>query len=709
MRNAIAIRNAQMDEIANLQDCFDETNYAEKLANVAKDLRVYSTDSELRVLADERSGCVPSFAVFISKKTQLAECYSKFVKVVIPFVNGVRVHRVSQVAEIVKYLRNYEHEGSQVWFIERQIELVSNCRFNSSDLANALTLRSRSAACYEAFREFLVLPGQRLLQQLTKSVSDAEDVNYVQKLLDVHEPQQRQCVLMCHEVHVKSFIQYEAAPTTCSVAENVGRFTSTVLAVMCVCLFGGAKFCVRLLPDMNLTGAFLSDVLRSWCTVIRDGGGRVVAVIADNFGVSQTAFSNLMTDAKFPWRALSPEGQPIFLLYDTVHIIKSVRNSWISEQDRELLFRSFQSENAKLARWKCVESLCVENDQPLHAQAKLSAKAAHPNPMERQSASLVLQVFCDSTVASLRLNGASDTADFVELMVQFWKVSTVHALNLHIRHSDAYRQAVTRDDAWQFKFLSLTASLAQYMCPAYPERPKALTRDSANALYSTCHGLIELCRHLFTSNVKFVLLGQFNTERIEQQFGKSRQACNGTYLMSVRSLLEKHKLENLRILFDWNADEAAETSVDAASHSCKRCNGESFANTNILPLLAREIPDKVKQVLVYVAGYLTSKYCSCEEDSVDACFEYDSRGQMLNLMDCGRLSGPGDRLVTFVYFAYLSFLCLQSDSTPPCFHALMRSLSQIHAQYDLLHSASEAKLMCRALSNIMLTNFMPKG
>lgn len=206
--NRLAIRSAQPDEVAtfNDQDSFDESNYGDKLAAVSKDARVFSTDSEWRILADERSGSVPSFSVFISKQTQLAECYSKFVKVAVPFVSGKKVNKVSQVEAIVDYLRKYVHGGSQVSFIERQIELTGCHRFNPTDLENAFALRSKSSACYDAFREFLVLPDRRILQRWKKPVSDIENVPSVEEMLDVHEPQQRQCVLLSDEDNVKPMI-----------------------------------------------------------------------------------------------------------------------------------------------------------------------------------------------------------------------------------------------------------------------------------------------------------------------------------------------------------------------------------------------------------------------------------------------------------------------------------------------------------------------
>ena len=165
-----------------------------------------------------------------------------------------------------------------------------------------------------------------------------------------------------------------------------------------------------------------------------------------------------------------------------------------------------------------------------------------------------------------------------------------------------------------------------------------------------------------------------------------------------------------RLCFDWYVDAAADlANKNGGEHSCELCRSESRSVTDILPILARDISDRNKQVLVYVAGYLVFKYCRCEGDSDDTAFEFDAHGAYLTALNRGGLCVPRDCAVTFTYFSYVSFLCLQpAESMPPCFVALLRSLLEINAYFDLLQNDTEAMRMCRALCNIMLNNFTSK-
>ncbi len=141
-----------------------------------------------------------------------------------------------------------------------------------------------------------------------------------------------------------------------------------------------------------------------------------------------------------------------------------------------------------------------------------SRRALNPNHVERQSVAVALHVFSDSAVAALRLNGEGGSADFVKIAVRFWKIFS-NALHLNLT---CIERAVTSSGAWQLGFVDSMTSLAKFMTPAIKLRQKSLTRDTANALHSTCRRLVDLCKHLFVCDVSFVSPGQFNTELLEK-------------------------------------------------------------------------------------------------------------------------------------------------------------------------------------------------
>ena len=59
-----------------------------------------------------------------------------------------------------------------------------------------------------------------------------------------------------------------------------------------------------------------------------------MAVITDNNRTNQAFFKLFNTPESKPWKT----SDGIFLLYDYVHLLKSVRNNWITEKTQNLEF-----------------------------------------------------------------------------------------------------------------------------------------------------------------------------------------------------------------------------------------------------------------------------------------------------------------------------------------------------------------------------------
>ena len=68
---------------------------------------------------------------------------------------------------------------------------------------------------------------------------------------------------------------------------------------------------------------------------VHDMGGVVFALMCDNHKVNQSLYSQ-MAIKETPWLGRHPiNGVPLFLFYDIVHVIKCVRNNWITEKSKK--------------------------------------------------------------------------------------------------------------------------------------------------------------------------------------------------------------------------------------------------------------------------------------------------------------------------------------------------------------------------------------
>ena len=95
----------------------------------------------------------------------------------------------------------------------------------------------------------------------------------------------------------------------------------------------------------------------------------------------------------------------------------------------------------------------------------------------------------------------------------------------------------------------------------------SLTQQTARAVHQTCTALVELAKHiLLDREFEYVLLGQLQSDVIEQCFGCYRQLSGANYFVSVRQVLEAEKSIRVRSLIkfsDMNINKAKSAMAEA--------------------------------------------------------------------------------------------------------------------------------------------------
>ena len=104
------------------------------------------------------------------------------------------------------------------------------------------------------------------------------------------------------------------------------------------------------------------------------------------------------------------KSRPLFFLFDTVHILKCIRNNWLGQKDTSKcrIFPKFsfngnhELDNVPSAPFCTLQKLHAQESQSLLKQYyKMTAKALSPNNFERQNVNLVLQIFNEYTIQKL--------------------------------------------------------------------------------------------------------------------------------------------------------------------------------------------------------------------------------------------------------------------------------------------------------------------
>jgi hypothetical protein len=398
--------------------------------------------------------------------------------------------------------------------------------------------------------------------------------------------------------------------------------------------------------------------------------------------------------------------KPFYLLNDTVHILKTIRNSWITEKTKTLEYKLPGEDAVRFAEWKFIVSL-LETDCGIVKMSPLTNKSVFPTPIERQNVGLVLKVFSDKTVAALRTKfkqKAEDTAIFIEIIVKWWTIVNSKVKGLDQRLNDIRRTAITSKDDCKLEFLeTFIPQFAQFLQPNnIQNRVKKMTLDTTHALINTSCGLAHCAKYLLDSGLSYVLLGHIQSDPLEKQFGKYRQGSGGTYLITVQSITQKFNIDRARKLLRLATSDEDFLILPSADHSCNKCD-LSVIEFDLAQCIAAEdfLNTESKQGLTYIAGYICLKmqklheYLQCN-DTYEMYLKY---GEFTDNFSRGKLKEPSDSLVYFVFYCYYIFIMYANSL---CKKAYIEIFFNCNQYYNLIQC--NVRKIATILTNIFLNN-----
>lgn len=118
---------------------------------------------------------------------------------------------------------------------------------------------------------------------------------------------------------------------------------------MVTCLFGGQSFYLKTLPIAGLDAGYLRDVAHQCAAMIEACGGKAIAsrTTTESIRPRSPWFGNPAILRDYVLGFGSP--RPFFLRSNTVHLFRNVRNNWLAEKTKELVYRYGDSHNVRVA------------------------------------------------------------------------------------------------------------------------------------------------------------------------------------------------------------------------------------------------------------------------------------------------------------------------------------------------------------------------
>jgi hypothetical protein len=656
------------------------------------------------------------------------------------------------------------HEQCALW-------QQSQPRYSVELLRWAFQIFSLSPPAYAFIREScLILPHPIYLRGLAagfnmeagiKQTSHAKYLEQKCKLLEEHE---RLVSLLLDEIYVNPKITFKAGNLD-GFANNTSSMmqATTVQAFMISSLLSNNTDMAALVPVKNIDSKFLLDTTIDVIKIIEQAGYKVVCIISDNNKLNGNMFAAFAGGklTNFIDHPLDP-ARKLFFLFDSVHLLKCIRNNWINQRDaaQTLTYPDLHNEGSTELHRACFAAVKQLYESEKNCSVKqapsLSQKALYPSSTERQNVQLALCVFNDKTVTALDRFGDKekncdaqqviyDTRDFIDIILKLWKLLNVkHPLkgrNLRDIDCDPIRSV---DDHQLLYFDVIVMWLDRWGKSNLQEG--ILTKETLCALKHTVETMICLSKYLLVDlQFKYVLTGKFQTDKLEYRFSQYRRLAGTNYHVSVREIMESEKKLKLVSMLHLKSPSVGCISIAQFSLECMDSRPNDSDDCDINDSMLHEfksviaecdqvvISEAEMQVLVFISGYIGRKLkmllcCS------DCIAEYVTDEGMtcdiaandlvyLHSLDRGGLCWPTQLLVDNVVRVFLTFQRLISndhehkfivvkDHKAVLMHLSMQGIREqccVSGTCECGRSYLDVLKLCVSkMSNISLNNYMKR-
>ena len=161
-------------------------------------------------------------------------------------------------------------------------------------------------------------------------------------------------------------------------------------------------------------------------------------MISDNNVVNRKMFMELSGTGRLVPYIQNPINvdEIIYILFDTVHLLKCIRNNWINDVEKNRFTFPDFSDNTVLLNAVFSDLINIyhmEKESILKDGYKLTWKSLFPNNIDRQNVKLAFKVFDRTTIAALEVLGPhtsklqhwEGTAQFISIVLKFWNIVNV--------------------------------------------------------------------------------------------------------------------------------------------------------------------------------------------------------------------------------------------------------------------------------------------
>ena len=288
-----------------------------------------------------------------------------------------------------------------------QLNFKKSPIYSANLIRYSLLLRYSSLPVYKILQEEFKLPSLSLLRKITTGKIDAVKSA---KILRENGNISEDVILMFDEMFLQKCEEYVGGETI--GADETGELYNGVVSFMVVGLRSNVPYVIKAVPEKKITGEWVKDELLECLNVLQENGFKVRGVVCDDHSTNVSAYKKILvahgqaTDDLF----FTLNDKKIFLFFDTVHLIKNIRNNLLNRKRflfPEFHFGGFYDDVTVIGgeiSWMLFHQVYEKDkdlDANMKAAPKLSAKVLHPGNC-KQSVPVALAIFDHSTSTGIK-------------------------------------------------------------------------------------------------------------------------------------------------------------------------------------------------------------------------------------------------------------------------------------------------------------------
>ena len=468
-------------------------------------------------------------------------------------------------------------------------------------------------------------------------------------------------ILIFDEIYLQKCEEYVGGETFGS--DEGGNLYKGMMTFMIVGIGKNIPHVLHVAPENRIDASWLMEEIIRCIHCLQSKGFNVRECVCDNHPSNVSAYRKLIStySESNDDLCIYINDKRIYLFYDSVHIIKNIRNNLLNR--KRFIFPPFSCDALKdkpiimeggEITWALLHNVYEKDHQcqaSLRAAPKITASVLHPGNC-KQSVPLALAVFEPSTIAAIRnyFPNKEDSAGFLNLIYTWWTISNS---KVRFNSRDKLGDAAVKNDGKPEFLRNFADWVENWQNQKIRNAEKfTLSAQTSDALCRTLRCQAALIEDLLSEEQEFILTARFQSDPIERRFGQYRQMSGGRFLISAKDVSTSENIIRIKTLIKQGCE--IDSSVKISNNYDEMTEKLKIdVEAELGQVESIKLNEESRKISDYVAGYIAFKTESFYENCCASnLLDEQPNSAYIGLLSRGGLKNPSMSLKNAVSDAF---------------------------------------------------------